>query len=1052
MAEQSLDRLAAVFLDHAPEAVNWLRRDGSIAYVNHAAAEMLGVTRERLLEMSIFDIDPEVDSEFWSHHWSDAARRERVKLERNHRHRDGTLIPVEVRIRNLFLDGERYHFSFVRDLRAQRQARDLAERHEQLFEAVFLDAPLPQFIIEPEEMRIVEANRAAKAFYGYGDQLVGMTIPDINPMPAETIRSMIDRAHQSGRQCYSVHYKLASGELRAMTVYTGRIRYQGRWLVHATNQDVTELDRARRRLVGFRDLVQRLPVGIFRTETGPEGRILEANPMLAEILEYDSPDDLIGRNAAGFYPERAQRLEFSRRIEHDGEARSLEHQLVTRSGRRIWVSLTARRVIEPDGSVVIEGAMEDMTARKRAELERSAFARMFQSAIELAPLPIMLYRVSGRIEQVNDVWCESTGYSREQLTSIARWTALAYQDDADRVRKRIQSLAELQGRKAEGDYRILCADGSTRIWSFHTIALEPADNPDRLLMSTAVDVTEERRRQHQALLAQSIIQTASEGITVTDADRNIVQVNPAFTRITGYPLDEVIGRNPRILSSGRQSRAFYDEMWNAIERDGHWQGEIWNRRKSGEIYPEWLSISEIRGFDGTITNYAAIFTDLTELKQSQSSLEQLRKFDPLTGLFNQESFRERLQQWLELRDQSEQIAVLLLGLDRFRRINEGYTHEFGDRILIEVARRLDQSRTSGMLIGRAGSDRFVIAVTAADSDLAIRNMLRTIERSIALPVDSGETDSVPISFSTGIARYPADGDSASVLLRNAESAMFDAKRRSPGSYRFFDAERTRRSRRTLWLEHELRHAIETGELEAHLQPILTVADQRVVGAEALARWTHPEHGPISPGEFIPVAEESGLITAMSLTLLARIAPLVAKIRLPGFMLAFNISAVQFRDPGFVAQLLEVIDYSGIDRRQFELELTESTMMEQAGNSTEMLGQLRSHGIRLSIDDFGTGFSSLAYLQEIRANTLKIDRRFIAELHRDPASERIVDSIIAMAHALDMKVVAEGVEQQQQLRKLRQLGCDFYQGFLFSPALAAEQFIERFCVTAAANTA
>jgi len=1041
-------RSAIVLLEHAPDAVYWIRPDGSIAYVNQAASAMLGYPLEHLRAMSIFEIDTELDPDFWQKHWQDTGQQGRVTLQRWHRHRGGELIPVEVRIRDLRVGAEHYHFSYVRDLRPQQQAEDLAERHALFFETVFMDAPLPQLIIDAQDMRIIDANRAARSFYGHGDALVGLSIPDINPLPTEQIQALIDRANREGRQLYCVPHRLASGEVRDMQVHTGRIRYDDQWFIHATNQDVTEINRARRHLEGFRDLIRRLPVGIFCTETGPEGRILEANPMLAEILEADSADDLIGRRACDFYPDPADRLEFSRRVERDGEVHGLEHELVTCKGRRIWVSLTAHGAEHTNASTVIEGAMENISVRKHAEHEREAVAAMFRSAIQSAPVPTILFRANGEIEQINDTWLESTGYTREQLTSIDEWTRLAYGDKAERTIEAIRSLARLERRTAEGDFRITCADGSVRIWSFHSIPLEPKESANRLMMSVAVDVTEERQRGHQAMLADAIIQSASEGVTITDADRNIVHVNPAFSRITGYREAEVVGRNPRILSSGRQGKSFYAEMWKTIDRDGHWQGEIWNRRKSGEIYPEWLSISAIHDSQGRLTNYAAIFTDLTELKHSQSSLARLRKFDPLTGLYNQDNFLDRLRQWLEIRDEVEQVAVMLLGLDRFRRINESYSHEFGDRVLRQVARRLERVRTSRILIGRAGSDRFIIAIASSDSDQAIRDVLRTVERKIAKPISFKEQPPMPISFSIGIARFPGDGDTAELLLNNAESAMFDAKRESPGTYRFFDAERTERSRHKLWLEHELRRAIDNQELEAHLQPIVAVDSNRVVGAEALARWDHPGHGSISPGEFIPVAEESGLVSAMSLMLLAQVAPKVAKIQGSGFLLAFNISAVQFRDPEFITQLLAALDCSGMNRAQFELELTESTMMEQIGDAAGLLGQLREHGIRLAIDDFGTGFSSLAYLQQIRANALKIDRRFINGLGRDPAGDRIVDSIIVMAHALGMQVVAEGVERQDQLDRLRQLGCDFYQGFLFSPAVAPDEFIQRFGPSAA----
>jgi diguanylate cyclase (GGDEF)-like protein/PAS domain S-box-containing protein len=1031
-----------LLLDHAPDGIFWTRRNGSLVYVNRAAAAMLGYSHEALLALRIFDIDTEMDARRWEQHWVATAPQESFTLERRHRRADGSEIPVKVFVRHLQHDGQAVHFSFVRDLTEQKRLETARRSRNQYLQALFADSPLPQFIVDPDSMTLVDANRAAHGYYGY-PVLRGMALSRINTLPPEQIHEEMNRARTGKRNFFRFQHRLSSGDVRPVHVYTGPIEHEGRQLLHSTIEDVSAIHEAQKRLEGYRDLVERLPIGVYRATLGGDGVFLAINPVMRKIFDAETDCELIGHRAAEFYAHPEQRAEFSEQVQATGEVRRVIVEARTCKGRPIWIALSSRVTTLDDGSSIIEGAVEDVTGLHRTQQELEQAYAQFAHAIAAAPIPIILFRADGRIEAVNQVWLELTGYSREELPNLTEWTRLAYGERQAAVLDIIARLRQIPGPIEEGDFEIRCKDGSTRIWSFNSAPLEPEDNPNRLLISTAIDVTSARASEARMRQAEAVIDSANEGITITGPDRNIERVNRAFSRITGYSESEVVGKNPRILSSGRQDAEFYRRMWDSIDRRGHWQGEIWNRRKSGAIYPEWLSISAVHDAEGQLVNYAAVFTDLTELKESETRLDFLQRKDALTGLDNRARLLQEIDLAIESSQQTgDQVIVVLCGLDRFQRINASLGYPVGDRVLKRIGQRF--SRIAGEhRIARVGGDQFAMLLRSTDPDRRTRRALRAIRNSVARDIKLTQLPPIPISISIGIARFPSDGDSAETLLSNAESAMFRAKQQRRGGTTFFSAEENQNAHRILLLESDLRRAIDNRELAVFYQPIVRLCDRQIVGAEALARWHSTEHGQVPPDEFIPLAEESGLIRPLTQILLERAAFEAVQMRQrfgPEFRLAFNFSASQLDDASFARQIFARLAAAGLPHESFEMELTESTMMSQDPHAAEMLGKLREGGIRLSIDDFGTGFSSLAYLHELNANSLKIDWRFIAQLGCDPAGERITESIIAMAHALGMAVIAEGVETTDQRDRIDALGCEYAQGYLFSPPRPFDEFM------------
>lgn len=1031
---------AQLMLDAAPVAVYWAREDGSFAWVNRSACDMLGYTRAELLALDIFSLDADMSRRYWVSYWAALNTQENVTLERRHRRRDGSLVPVEVDIRHLELRGEALHFSFVRDLTAQKQAAQLQRNREQYMTALFRESPMPQLIVDPENLQIVDANRSAATFYGY-EPLTAISLSEIN-VCADTHRlSDPDRVGDS--HFSRVSHRLASGETRDVHVYSGLIEHGGQTLLHLSVEDMTPLYAFQHELETYRDQLERLPVGVYRATPGADGVFVNANAALCSLLDIRSKAGLVGRRVSDFHSSVSAHSQLNDLLMHDGDLRREERQMLTATGRKLCVELSVRRIETATGTVFLEGAIRDITARKQAEEEReAAFARL-HDALHAAPIPIMLHREDGTVEEVNAVWCNLSGYRKDELQTLSDWTRLAFGDRSEVVLNHIKRLHRQREPSEDGDYRIQCRDGSFRIWAFYSATLKATGPSDRLMISTAIDVTEEREKQREARQAAAILHSAAEGITVTGPDRRIERVNPSFTRITGYTLAEVMGQNPSILSSGQQDAAFYRTLWAQIDRVGHWQGEIWNRRKNGEIYPEWLSISAIRDARGRVINYAAVFTDLTELKRFQSNLQHLQNFDPLTGLANKQTLIDITEGAIHLAGaERREIALLVCGLDRFHRINETFGHQTGDKILQLLAAQMQHLAGDDTEVARLGGDHFALLVCNNTNDQSLSDLLLRLRgmAAQAFTVDDGKP--INVSFSTGVARYPSDALSAVDLLRGAETAMFQAKQENPGFHAFFDGSSTEISQQRLLLEIDLRRALQHDELEVFFQPVVCVNDNTIIGAEGLARWQHPELGAVSPEVFISIAEESGLIGSLTETLLSKaaraISDLSRRVGTP-LRLAFNISAIQLNQKNFVEETLLALKNAGLAPDAFELELTESTLMQRVREVPRILQKLRERGVSISIDDFGTGFSSLAYLQEISAQTLKIDKRFISDCVANKASRQLVSSIIAMGHALDMQLIAEGVEDQQQLDLLASLGCEYYQGYLFSKALPVAAF-------------
>jgi diguanylate cyclase (GGDEF)-like protein/PAS domain S-box-containing protein len=556
-----------------------------------------------------------------------------------------------------------------------------------------------------------------------------------------------------------------------------------------------------------------------------------------------------------------------------------------------------------------------------------------------------------------------------------------------------------------------------------------------------------RRLQSQRDMLEHVFASSYTSVMITDSESRIVEANPAFTRITGYSLDEVRGRNPHFMASGRHDKLFYAEMWRDISASGHWEGEIWNRRKDGEVYPSWLSINEVRDQEGKLLYYVGISSDITKRKEAEAQIHQLAFYDSLTQLPNRRLLVERLQQAFSVGARSGQHgAVLFLDLDNFKTLNDTKGHDVGDMLLAEVARRLNGSVRDGDTVARLGGDEFVVILeslsskedeAAAQADMVAEKIRDMLSRPYQL--GNHTHYSTP---SIGVVLFRGHQQSLDDVLKYADTAMYQAKTAGRNTIRFYDPLMQAAIEARAELEEDLRHALEKQQFRLHYQ-VQMDSRRRVVGAEVLLRWQHPERGVISPAHFIPLAEDTGLIVPIGLWVLqtacAQLRAWQAAEALRDISLAVNVSARQFRRPDFVQQVQRTLLESGARPALLKLELTESIVLENVEDTIAKMRELKLLGVSFSMDDFGTGYSSLQYLKRLPLDQIKIDQSFVRDIASDPNDAAIVQTIIAMSEVMGLVVIAEGVETEEQREFLDLRGCHVFQGYLFGRPVPIEEF-------------
>jgi diguanylate cyclase (GGDEF)-like protein/PAS domain S-box-containing protein len=588
------------------------------------------------------------------------------------------------------------------------------------------------------------------------------------------------------------------------------------------------------------------------------------------------------------------------------------------------------------------------------------------------------------------------------------------------------------------------------VFAFYWLRPFTPDTADIELMHEAAQLAalaiERKSTENELQIAASVHQAISEAIVVTDAEDRIIAVNPAFTQVTGYSAPEAIGRTPRLLKSGRHDLAFYEKMWQTLTTTGRWQGEVWNRRKNGEEYPEWLSINTIYDGDGGVLRRIAMFADITEKKRNEETIWRQANYDALTDLPNRRLFRDRLEhEIMKAQRAGLYVALLFIDLDRFKEVNDTLGHHTGELLLIEAARRISQFVRATDTVARLGGDEFTIIMSDLADTHRVGEVAQAMLMALAEPFMMGK-DAIYVSASIGVTIYPSDAGDIDSLLKNADQAMYAAKEQGRNRFSYFTASMQETAQSRLQLSNDLRGAIAGGQMEVYLQPIIELASGRIFKAEALLRWRHPEFGMVGPAQFIPIAEETGMINEIGDWVFRESARLAkcwydaviaaGHVHNEVIQISVNKSPRQFFSGDTHKTWIEHLTAIGLPTTCIVIEITEGLLLDDRPEVAEKLRGFRDAGFGVSLDDFGTGYSAMAYLKKFPIDYLKIDQAFVRDMATDKGDQAIVEAIIVMAHKLGLKVVAEGVETAAQRDMLIAAGCDYGQGYFFAKPMTA----------------
>ena len=706
-----------------------------------------------------------------------------------------------------------------------------------------------------------------------------------------------------------------------------------------------------------------------------------------------------------------------------------------------------------DGYTV--GFRVDITAFTDATEAALAANRHYQSLLDAASeVSIIATDTSGIVQVFNRGAERMLGYTAEEVIGHRRAADFHLQEE---VGQRARELSVELGLPISG-LSVFTAkpdrDGQEqREWTYRrkngesisvamvVTAVRSASNEITGYLGIAQDITQRKQAQANLQLSANVFTWAREGILITDADTRIIQVNVAFTRITGYAEDDVIGRSPSVLKSGRQDQAFYARMWQSIKTVGHWEGEIWNRRKSGEVYAELLSISAVHDAHNKIQNYVGLFTDISSQKAHEQELEHIARYDVLTALPNRALLADRLQQEMAhcLR-QRKQLAVVFIDLDGFKQVNDQHGHNIGDEVLIGLAQRMKAALREGDTLSRIGGDEFVAVLTALDHPRDCELVLtRLLEAAAQTMVINGAD--IQVSASIGVTLFPQDAGEPDLLMRHADHAMYQAKQAGKNRYHYFDVKDdtdVKTHRETI---HQIQSALERGEFVLHYQPKVNLKSGAVMGMEALIRWQHPVRGLLAPGEFLPAIEGHPISLLVGEWVLRTALAQMDQWRQSGLDLpvSVNVGGLQLLHPHFVAILLELLAlYPGVAPQNLELEILETSALHDIEEVSRVMHACSKLGVRFALDDFGTGYSSLTYLKRLPAQTLKIDQSFVRDMLGDPDDAAIVEGIIGLTVAFRRSVIAEGVETMGHGAMLLSLGCFQAQGYGVARPMPAQE--------------
>lgn len=918
--------LASVF-ENSLDAVVLINSGGMITDWSRQAEKIFGWTRKdavgRLLHETIVPFRHREDHVRGMEHFlaTGEGPRLNIRVEVPVLHRDGREFPAELSISPLKTADGYVFSSFIRDIsERKRMEQQLAER-EELFRAIFTQAPSGIELIDPETLCFIEANPAACRMLGYTHgEYLRLRLTDIQAeMNEERLTAAVRELEASDGATFENRHRCKNGDILDVEINARLLNLHGKRLLVGVWQDITERKRALEDLATrereFRTLAENSPDNIARYDC--QARFLYANPTLERTLGQASAD-LIGKTPMEIVP---------------------------------------------------GGLFDD-----------------YQKAV-------LQVGVTG----------ESTDY--EQIVPVG--------------------------------------EGQVQVHAIRLVAEMSADGRPVGVLGVGRDISEIKQAGESLRITASVFDNSQEAILITDADNRIMDVNPAFCRITGYRREEVLGKNPRLLSSGRQDMMFYDEMWQALKQKKAWRGEVWNRRKSGEIYAELLSISVICSDDGKVQRYVGVFSDISHFKAHEAELSRVAHYDALTGIPNRVLLADRMRHAIaQTSREQNRVAICYLDLDGFKAVNDTMGHEAGDQVLIEVAKRIGNTIRGGDTVARLGGDEFVALLLGLEQDDECMAIIERLLAAIAQPFTVKGQAHV-LSASIGVSIYPLDDENPDTLLRHADQAMYVAKQSGKNRFCIYDPTLEQRARNRREFLENIRYGLEHGQFVLYYQPKINLRTKQLVGAEALIRWRHPERGLLLPAEFLRAIENTELDIAIGDWVVAAALAQMNCWHDGGLDLetSVNISAYHLESPGFAEKLKQQLaHYPGITPGNFQIEVLETVALNDIGIVREVIETCREFGVGFALDDFGTGYCSLSYLGSLPVDVLKIDQSFVQDMLEDKGDKAIVQGIIALAHAFGRQTVAEGVELKEHYRALLDMGCEVGQGYCIARPMPADELL------------
>lgn len=928
--------------------------------------------------------------------------------------------------------------------------RSLTRAREDLFRQAIIDAPVP-IMLHAEDGEILLLNHVWRKLTGYTEA----EIP--------TIQAWLARAYGNKQQANiqekirQLFYKqewFAEGETEVRTAdgqiliwdfHSGPLAAlpDGRRLVISMAVDITvsriAAQAARNESVKNAMLLNAASDGIHILDV--HGDVVQANDAFCRLLGY-SAEDIIGTNASRWDvqwtpSELAQRI-----ADLPSQGAIFETMYLHADGHLIDVEINAVR-IRIDDQPMLYASARDVSERKQIQETLRANAYLLSNAIRISLLGTWEWNILDNSE----IWSEQQfrifGLTPGSVhPSYELFMNFVHPEERDLV----QAAAD-RALAGEGDYdiecRIIWPNGEVRYIHCQGEVYRNDNDQPFLMIGTALDITEQHKREEAQRLAITVFNTVDEGVIVTDQHNRIVTANPAFCSITGYNVDEVLGQNPNLLSAGISAPSLYEDMWDSLKDHGQWAGELCNRRKNGDIYIQWLSIKLVRNEYGQITHHVGVFSDITEKRKSEQLIWEQANFDALTKLANRHMLQDRLQQEIKKSRRDDlALALLVIDLDHFKEVNDTLGHDMGDVLLVEASQRITSCVRSSDTVARLGGDEFVIILPSLDDVGCVERIARSLVASLMQPFRLAD-EKAYISASIGIALCPDDAVDIESLLKHADQAMYVSKNTGRNRFSYFAPAMQEAAQARRRLTNDLRVALEQNQFKVFYQPIIELATGKIYKAEALIRWQHPTRGLVSPAEFIPLAEETGLIIEIGDWVFheaARQAKRWQDFHHRDFQISVNKSPVQFRsDSGHSKAWFTYMESLNLPGHGIVIEITEGLLMNVERNVNDKLLAFRDAGVQVSLDDFGTGYSSLSYLKKFDIDFLKIDQSFVSNMDIDPDNLTLCESIILMAHKLGLKVIAEGVEKDSQRVLLAAAGCDFAQGYLFSKPISADDF-------------